>query len=114
MLAQRLEKALAVAFVADPGDDFDAGRLAFLVRLALLTGDRLDIDTGAEGQADVIFRLTFDGGTSSGQNLQTIIDNIQLTGVPEPTTVAGGLLGVLALCWHQRRRLIRSVRFRRT
>ena len=72
------------------------------------------VPTGAEGQADVIFRLTFDGGTSSGQNLQTIIDNIQLTGVPEPTTVAGGLLGVLALCWHQRRRLIRSVRFRRT
>jgi hypothetical protein len=24
------------------------------------------------------------------------------------------LLGVLGLCWHQRRRLIRSVRFRRT
>lgn len=62
----------------------------------------------------VILRLTFTGGTSSGNNLQTVIDNIQLTGVPEPTTVAGGLLGVLGLCWHQRRRLIRSVRFRRT
>jgi hypothetical protein len=33
--------------------------------------------------------------------------------VPEPTTIAGGLLGVLGLCWFQRRRLIRSVRLRR-
>jgi hypothetical protein len=71
------------------------------------------VPVGAEGQPDVIFRLTFTGGTSNGNNLQTIIDNIQLTGVPEPTTVVGGLLGVLGLCWHQRRRLIRSVRFRR-
>ena len=38
------------------------------------------------------------------------IDNIQINGtiVPEPATVAGGLLGVLGLCWHQRRRLIGS------
>jgi len=57
------------------------------------------------GQPFVTLRLVFTGGTSQGQNLQTIIDNIQLTGVPEPTTVAGGLLGVLGLCWHQRRRL---------
>jgi hypothetical protein len=27
--------------------------------------------------------------------------------------VAGGLLGVLGLCWHQRRRLIRSMRLQR-
>jgi len=46
--------------------------------------------------------------------LQTQIDNIQLVAVPEPATIAGGLLGVLGLCWHQRRRLIHSVRFRRT
>jgi len=72
------------------------------------------VPTGAEGQADVIFRLTFNGGTSQGQNLQTIIDNIQLTGVPEPATVAGGLLGVLGLCWHQRRRLMCHMRLRRT
>lgn len=74
------------------------------------------VPSAIDHQSDVILRLTFTGGTSSGQNLQTIIDNIQLggTAVPEPATVAGGLLGVLALCWHQRRRLIRSVRFRRT
>ncbi len=70
---------------------------------------------GAEAQADVIFRLTFDGGTSQGQNLQTVIDNIRIDGiaVPEPATVVGGLLGAFGLGWHQRRRLIRSVRLRR-
>ncbi len=72
-----------------------------------------NLPSAIDHQSDVILRLTFTGGTSSGNNLQTVIDNIQLTGVPEPTTVAGGLLGVLGLCWHQRRRLIRSVRFRR-
>jgi len=74
------------------------------------------VPPGADNQSNLILRLTFNGGTSSGQNLQTIIDNNQLTGTvaPEPATVAGGLLGVLGLCWHQRRRLIRSVRFRRT
>jgi len=71
------------------------------------------VPVGAQGQADVIFRLVFNGGTSSGNNLQTVIDNIRIDGIPEPATVAGGLLGVLGLCWHQRRRLIRSVRFRK-
>ena len=64
-------------------------------------------------QASLTLRLVFTGGTSMGNNLQTQIDNIQLVGVPEPTTVVGGLLGVLGLGWYQRRRLVRSVRFRR-
>jgi len=63
------------------------------------------VPAAVDGQPFVTLRLVFTGGTSSGNNLQTVIDNIQLTGVPEPTTVAGGLLGVLGLCWHQRRRL---------
>ena len=64
-----------------------------------------NLPAALNGQPLVILRLVFTGGTSNGNNLETIIDNIQLTGVPEPTTVAGGLLGVLGLCWHQRRRL---------
>ena len=62
-----------------------------------------------------LLRLYFTGGQSNGVDLQILIDNIQINGtvVPEPATVAGGLLGVLGLCWFQRRRLIRSVRFRR-
>jgi hypothetical protein len=64
----------------------------------------------------LVLQLNFTGGQSNGVDLQNQIDNIQVNGIalPEPATVAGGLLGVLGLCWHQRRRLIRSVRFRRT
>jgi hypothetical protein len=65
--------------------------------------------------ADLSLRLLFTGGQSNGTDLQFQLDNIQIGGtVPEPATVAGGLLGVLGLCWFQRRRLIRAVRFRRT
>jgi len=73
------------------------------------------VPAGADGQASVIMRLTFSGGQSNGTDLQTQIDNVQLNGtvVPEPATVVGGLLGACALCWHQRRRLIRSLRLRR-
>ena len=64
--------------------------------------------------SDLALRLLFTGGSSNGNDLQFQLDNIQINGtVPEPATVAGGLLGVLGLCWFQRRRLIRSVRFRR-
>jgi hypothetical protein len=64
----------------------------------------------------LILRLTLTGGQSNGINLQNVIDNITVVGtvVPEPATVAGGLLGVLGLCWFQRRRLIRSACFRHT
>ena len=64
---------------------------------------------------NLALRLDFTGGRSNGADLQNQIDNIQIGGtiVPEPATVAAGLLGVVGLFWHQRRRLIRSVRFRR-
>jgi hypothetical protein len=57
--------------------------------------------------------VEFLGGQSNGANLQDLFDNLQINGgiIPEPATVAGGLFGVLGLCWQQRRRLIRSVRF---
>ena len=67
------------------------------------------------GNPNLLVRLDFLNGQSNGTDTQNIIDNIQVNGtVPEPATVAGGLLGVLGLCWFQRRRLIRSVRFRKT
>jgi hypothetical protein len=60
-------------------------------------------------------KIELTGGQSNGADVQNIVDNIRVEGtiIPEPATVAGGLLGVLGLCWHQRRRLIRSVRLRR-
>ena len=75
------------------------------------------IPTGTTlGDPATVLRLAFTGGQSNGLDLQNQIDNIQINGtaVPEPATVAGGLLGVLGLCWFQRRRLIRCVRLRRT
>jgi hypothetical protein len=68
------------------------------------------------GIPNLVLQLHFTGGQSNGIDLQNEIDNIQVNGtaVPEPATIAGGLLGILGLCWHQRRRLIRGVRWRRT
>jgi hypothetical protein len=66
------------------------------------------IDSVAKGP--VTYCLVFTGGQSNGVNRQTTIDNIQLTAIPEPSTVMGGLLGACGLCWHQRRRLIRFLR----
>ncbi|HTH20147.1 MAG TPA: PEP-CTERM sorting domain-containing protein, partial [Candidatus Udaeobacter sp.] len=70
---------------------------------------------GTLGVPNLLIRLHFTNGQSNGNDLQNVIDNIQVNGVivPEPATVAGGLLGVLGLCWFQRRRLISAVRFRR-
>ncbi len=74
------------------------------------------VPTIANNAPDLVLRIELTGGQSNGADLQNIMDNIRVEGtiVPEPATVAGGLLGVLGLCWYQRRRLIRSVRFRRT
>ena len=58
-------------------------------------------------QPTLVLRIALTGGHSNGNDLQNEIDNIQINGtiVPEPATVAGGLLGVLGLCWFQRGRL---------
>jgi hypothetical protein len=87
---------------------------------SLLTGGvqtiTLAVPAAANNQNLLVLRLEFTGGHSNGVNQQDIIDNILIGGtvVPEPATVAGGLLGVLGLCWFQRRQLIRAVRLRRT
>ncbi len=54
-------------------------------------------------QTSVTFTFTFPNGTGKFADF----DNIQLNGtaVPEPATVVPGVLGVLGLCWHQRRRI---------
>ena len=71
----------------------------------------LPVPTAANNVPDLVLRIEFTGGRSQGGNLQNVIDNIRVEGIaPEPSTIAGGLLGVLGLCWHQRRRLIRCVR----
>ncbi len=76
----------------------------------------LPVPIVANNAPDLVLRIQLTGGQSEGNNVQDIIDNIRVEGtiVPEPTTIAGGLLGVLGLCWHQRRRLIRCVRLWRS
>ena len=71
--------------------------------------------TSADNQPGLVIQIVFSNGQSNGNDAQTIIDNIQLTGcvIPEPATVVGGLFGVCGLCWHQRRRLIRFARLPR-
>jgi len=75
----------------------------------------LPVPVAANNAPLLVLRIELTGGQSNGGNLQDAIDNILIGGtiVPEPTTVAGGLLGILGLCWHQRRRLLGLVRLRR-
>jgi len=61
-----------------------------------------------ENQASVTFRISITprGGNNNEFN---DFDNIQVNAeVPEPGTVVGGLLSVLAIGWHQRRRLAKA------
>jgi hypothetical protein len=102
----------------------DDGGLTFtniggIVALPATPGARIEITVPAGTTLnipDLVMRLAFTGGQSNGNDLQFELDNIQINGtiIPEPATVVSGLLGVLGLGWHQRRRLIRSIRFRRT
>src|SRR5205823_508489 len=61
----------------------------------------LAVPTAANNVPLLVLRLQFTGGHSNGVNDQDIIDNILIGGtiVPEPTTIGGGLLGVLGPCW---------------
>ena len=98
-------------FSADGGATFT--NIGGVVSLPATPGARIEITVPAGTTIDIpnlVMRLAFTGGQSNGNDLQFELDNIQVNGiiVPEPATVAGGLLGVLGLCWHQRRRL-RSV-----
>jgi hypothetical protein len=65
--------------------------------------------------SNTIIEICLSGATNSANNNHTYFDNIVLTGdIPEPTTAVTGVLSVVGLCWCQRRRLIRSLRLRRT
>ena len=87
-----------------PGGTFTTTVATFTITTGsnqLLASPTFNVTPSATGT----FRLVFSGGQSNGNNRETAIDNIQLNAVPEPSTVAGGLLGACGICWHQRRRL---------
>jgi hypothetical protein len=96
---------------ATPGTSFGTAGISSSTSQVISFG----VPAAAEGQSDVTFRLVFSGATSSGNNLQNVIDNIRLDAravIPEPSSVVGALLGACGLCWNQRRRLISLLRLR--
>jgi len=106
--------SVQLSYSTNGGATFTAGPSALLTQQPQIVS--LAVPVGANNAPLLVLRFDFSGGQSNGNDLQTIVDNIQVNGtiVPEPTTIAGGLLGVLGLCWFQRRRLICCVRLRRT
>ena len=72
------------------------------------------LPAGASNQPTLFIEFCFSGTKNNDTHNNTYIDNIQMTGTPEPGTVIGGALGVLGLCWSQRRWLVRYLRLRRT
>jgi hypothetical protein len=73
-----------------------------------------NLPVAANNQPTLFIQFCFTGSTTNAAGNHTYLDNIQINAVvPEPTTVASGVLGVIGLCWHQRCRLIRSFRWRR-
>jgi hypothetical protein len=71
--------------------------------------------SGAGNTSNALIEVCFTGSTTNNAANHTYLDNMQINAiVPEPATTVGGVLGVVGLCWHQRRRLIRSLRLRRT
>src|SRR6266487_6709207 len=71
--------------------------------------------SGAGNTSNALIEVCFTGSTTNNAANHTYLDNLQINAVvPEPTTVVGGVLGVIGLCWHQRRRLIRSLLPRRS
>ena len=106
--------SVQLSYSTNGGATFTAGPIALLTQAPQIVS--LAVPVGANNAPLLVLRFDFSGGQSNGNDIQTIVDNIQINGtiVPEPTTIAGGLLGVLGLCWFQRRRLICCVRLRRT
>ena len=86
--------------------------------LSTYTLKSANLPTATNGASTLYISFCFTGSTNTGAAHGTFIDNVQITAkVPEPTTAMSGVLAVLAvfgLCWSQRRRLIESLRLRRT
>jgi hypothetical protein len=66
--------------------------------------------SGAGNTANALIEVCFTGSTTNAGGNVTRLDNLQINAVvPEPATVASGVLGAVGLFWHRRRRLIRSL-----
>jgi len=76
----------------------------------VVTGDL----TGADNLSSVFIQFCFSAKGNAANGNHTYLDNIQVTAAaPEPSTYISGLLGVVGLCWYQRRRVACFLRLRR-
>jgi hypothetical protein len=105
--------AFQYSFTGAPGSFMTAGSVALPPPPGGTQIVTFNYPAAVNDQPIVYFRISLTGGASQGTNLQTVIDNIQLNAIPEPATTAGGILGIVGLCWFQRRWLIRILRLRR-
>ena len=94
----------AIAYSTDGGATFTTLTTAALAATTFATSTFTLPGTAVDNVSNLEIRFTLTGATSSSGNNR--FDNIQLTVVPEPTTVLGGALIVGAFGWSQRRRFI--------
>src|SRR4030095_7654063 len=58
-------------------------------------------DSTVNDHSTFFLQFCFSGASNASGNV--FIDNIQVNAVPEPSSYIGGLLGLVGLCWYQRR-----------
>jgi hypothetical protein len=78
------------------------------------TTDSFPAPAATEGVSggNLFFEFCFTGSANAANGNDTFIDNIQVTAVPEPSSYIGGLLGIIGLCWYQRRWFTRFLSLR--
>ncbi|MCC5789289.1 MAG: PEP-CTERM sorting domain-containing protein [Opitutales bacterium] len=66
------------------------------------------IPSAVDNQEDVFFRVTFSNldGSSGNAGHRVMVDNVQVTAIPEPSTYAAifGLFALGMIVWHRRKR----------
>jgi hypothetical protein len=66
-----------------------------------LITSNLPNDNTVNDQSTFYLQFCFSGSHDASGDVN--IDNIQINAIPEPSTYIGGLLGIIGLCWYQRR-----------
>ena len=110
-----LTMAYSLTGTTTPDSFTDFKTFTNLQQYSTYTTLNADLPTAVNGDSSVWVSFCVTGSSNAGNTKVTNIDNIQVNAiVPEPSTYIGGLLGIGLLCWSQRRRLIQSLRLRRT
>src|SRR4030095_1226446 len=70
-----------------------------------IINDPLPDDSTVNDHSTFFLQFCFSGASNASGHV--FIDNIQVNAVPEPSSYIGGLLGLVGLCWYQRRWFMR-------